>query len=685
VHLAEIEGDAIDEGHVPFFFAIECPFYFLKKKDRPRGSTKKKAERGRMVAKKRRSNRNDTSVESKRAKDPLPPLHSVQVNVGNRVIATRDEHLSAYLVAPPGSGKSALLRHVLMPSTEECAVLNMVCVSTADLVKEMALKMDFSLMPPFNGGKIDSLRRMFTYVEGGQTITIPVTHDFLKRKLSPLAKTPTEDVLAFVKSIGEPRVLQLIIDEAHNICGIGKWAELFKSAKESLGETEVRVVLVSGTPKLDVGRVASASRKLLGATEGAAVKKMMVAYTDEEVACFRKDLCTLPPPAAAPSVIDLAAAYPNEGMEGKVGDLLEQLAVLAVGDMLFLVECKVYGKRCRREIHSVLAQRNLVSQILTVMAHHGEGGEETGGAVFEALKKTVQTYTVRNGVTSQKPSKSGECVLVVHGAPRGLNVHANLLYGLEAGVDGVPEFSAHDLSMSDSNIAKVDKSHKHFFEAFDNRTTNMMLGEKVEVERTGHAIGLVRAKNMEGTDKYNERATKVIVIGPIDAKSALQIRGRFDRPSNIKGDMRVRKDATEIVHLRSEWAETVLGIVRLDKKAMTIIDAPDVVMEKVKALRGYESSVLEFICKLACKLHIAEGGGDTSSALLPGRLLDLFFSHLADNEARGSFLSKSGGGDGYWSVVRKYARDDPCDDEDASSEEEKAEVDEAEEEEEELS
>ena len=74
-----------------------------------------------------------------------------------------------------------------------------------------------------------------------------------------------------------------------------------------------------------------------------------------------------------------------------------------------------------------------ITMILTIMAHHSEKGEETGGAIFEALKKTVPTYTVRNGVVSQKPSKSGECVLVVHGAPRGLNVHAKLLTDFDSG------------------------------------------------------------------------------------------------------------------------------------------------------------------------------------------------------------------------------------------------------------
>ena len=52
----------------------------------------------------------------------------VQVDVGNRVLATRDAHGSTYLIAPPGSGKSALLRHLLVPSTAECKALNMVCV-----------------------------------------------------------------------------------------------------------------------------------------------------------------------------------------------------------------------------------------------------------------------------------------------------------------------------------------------------------------------------------------------------------------------------------------------------------------------------------------------------------------------------------------------------------------------------
>ena len=37
--------------------------------------------------------------------------------------------------------------------------------------------------------------------------------------------------------------------------------------------------------------------------------------------------------------------------------------------------------------------------------------------------------------------------------------------------------------------------------------------EKVKVERAGHVMGLLLAKNMEATDKYNERVTKGIVVG----------------------------------------------------------------------------------------------------------------------------------------------------------------------------
>ena len=68
-------------------------------------------------------------------------------------------------------------------------------------------------------------------------------------------------------------------------------------------------------------------------------------------------------------------------------------------------------------------------------------------------------------------------------------------------------------------------------------------GETVSVERKGHALGLLQPKNLEGTDRYNERGTKVIVLGPNDRPA--QIRGRFDRPETLVDGMRVRKCATE--------------------------------------------------------------------------------------------------------------------------------------------
>ena len=76
-------------------------------------------------------------------------------------------------------------------------------------------------------------------------------------------------------------------------------------------------------------------------------------------------------------------------MEKKLGKLLERLKRIVVGDMLFLVECKAKGKRCRREIHSVLATRNLVAEILAVLAHHGDAGEETGGAIFASPSSLI--------------------------------------------------------------------------------------------------------------------------------------------------------------------------------------------------------------------------------------------------------------------------------------------------------
>ena len=52
----------------------------------------------------------------------------------------------------------------------------------------------------------------------------------------------------------------------------------------------------------------------------------------------------------------------------------------------------------------------------------------------------------------------------------------------------------------------------------------------------------------------------------------------------------------------------------------TTLDAPDAVREMLDGLEGLDADARELVCKMAMRLHLAEGGGDESRALLPGAL-----------------------------------------------------------------
>ena len=678
-----------------------------------------------MPSTKRKSNSPATSNKKGKDGPTLPALHAVQLDVAERVKAALEQHGSAYLVAPAGTGKSAMLRALLrapttavdasgahtapavggagVTSSGVVSVLNLVVVPTTELITEMAGKMRLSLTPPFNGSKMNSLRRLLEYPKPHTVVTIAVTHDFLKRKLNP----PKNDRLAtfkdFVEKVGNPTFVRLLVDEAHNLCtggrGGGGAAETFASWSALLREqielfkydpfnatypTTVEVVMASATPKLHLERFKKEAKAMLGCKDLADV---LVEYTDDEVTRFRADLCTLPAPAETPTIVELAAPYPNESLEGQLGQLLEALATLVVGDMLYIVEqcrARAAAHRRRRQVHACNAMKNLVSEILAIVAHHGAEGHATGGQVFAALERKVSTHVVEGGTPGTRVSKAGECVLVVHHAARGLNKHRQLLCAMEPDPkQGVPHFSAHDLSGADKNTEREKSAHTAFLAAFDHQTTDKMFGKTVDAPRKGHVIGLVLPKKMEGTDKYNERVTKTVIIGPTDSKVEAQTRGRTHRPPKYVNGMRVRKDATEMVQLRSTWASAVFALERLPR-SMSVLDAPEEVLEKVKSLSGFDADSRDLACKYATQLFLAaEGGGDETQALLPGQLVELFFTLLGDDTKLAAFLEEGsivnrkrvGMGD-YFTVVAKYAKDELDEEEDDDEEVDEEDADE---------
>ena len=579
-------------------------------------------------------------TNTKKAKCDLLPLHQVQKDVSARVAAKMMENGAAYLVADPGCGKSTLLRAVLKASTAEGAVLNIISVPSAPLGTEMRTKMHFTLLPPFTSSKHESLRKAIKGVEEGTVVNIAVTHDWLRRMLSPPDSNPSNDLKHFVKAVGKPRELLLIIDEAHNLCSSSHWATMLTQAKAALAPaTGVKLLLVSGTPKLDTHRFVAATQAMLGSK----VEDALVAYTDEEVARFRKDTIALPAPAE-PEDVSLPW-HPNDGLEDLLTPTLQDLATLIVGDFVYLVGCHMEGKARRREIHSVRAMKNIVGEVLAVAAHHGPSGEATGGWVFASLEKKVPTARVVNGKPDAKTLKENESVLVVHSTARGLHKHAQLLKKLCGGENGVPFFDHHDLSLAEKNIAKDSINHKSFMNGFQD-------------QKSGVTIGLVLPKCMEGTDKFAAVVTKVVVVGPSGNLS--QIRGRFDRPCALVEGTRVRKEATKIVHLQSSWADAVLAIERIDRKA-SVLDVTGEIMDRLEedAVKSkFDSETRELIAKMAMQLFKAEGGGNEEDALLPGRLVDMFFEVLKNSSSFMKWAGKDGDGP-YWSIVHKYAGDTP--------------------------
>ena len=63
-----------------------------------------------MPSTKRKKPSPATAAAKKSKKINFPTLHPVQLDVARRLEAVLASHGAAYLVAPPGSGKSALLR-----------------------------------------------------------------------------------------------------------------------------------------------------------------------------------------------------------------------------------------------------------------------------------------------------------------------------------------------------------------------------------------------------------------------------------------------------------------------------------------------------------------------------------------------------------------------------------------------
>lgn len=305
------------------------------------------------------------------------------------------------------------------------------------------------------------------------------------------------------------------------------------------------------------------------------------------------------------------------------------------------------------------ATKNLVGLVLSIVLHHDPTGQPNGGHLMAQTGRKVKTARVTNGALGPK-SKADECVLVVHGTPRGLDQHMELLnshaarHAEEVGENGTLLYTHHDMSADETNVAKQRCNQHKYFDAFDR-------------QNTGVTIGLVGPKQMEATDKWTPCVTKMLLIGPMEEKTLDQAHGRTSRGCELVEGKRVRACPTAIIHMQSAWASQVhslLGIRPLQET--TLLDAPDWVDTRIKECRGgaYTEASLELAKRAAVKLLGVQGGGDEAKAILPGKLADLFLTLVRDSDQRAEFMKLApenedgefvGEHGDYWSVVHEYA------------------------------
>ena len=602
-------------------------------------------------------------------------MHLMQSDIVELMQSIVEEHQGCYFVAPPGTGKTSMIPKMFRPCVEETTVLNVATLPSMSLIDETRKEgFPSSVPPPFSPflePKEDDVRTLLDDAEPGQTVAITVTHDFLRKKLHPTKVAKSRDMARFVRDVGCPAVLRIVVDEAHNLCS-EQWAERMAQAREQVAATtRIEVVLVSATPELHLPRFLTASARMLGVEpallqedEGAAARAIAAPSSPEAVAQFFEDTCPLPAPNKEWDVADLPAPYPNDALQEQLEEPLQDLATIVVGDLLYLLEAKMAGKTQRnREIHAINARKNLVAEILAIVAHHSPDGDGTkGGHVFAALRDRAKTVVVRGGAIDGRKAKkdASESVLIVHSTKRGVNKHLELLDELDGGANGVPVFEAYDLSTPETNAAQCAQEHDAFFGAFQSQAS-------------GHGLAMVTPKQVEGTSKFTTILTKILLIGPMDAKTMEQSRGRSQRPLKLAEfeGKRVRYQKTVLYHWDSSWAKAIATLTRFNKggELSLICDAPDDVVTRLRNGPAHAPEVGHLLEQMALRLAMVEGRLRQKEAdpLLPGRLVNMFLTLVEDDAARAKFMSKKDGDDEgeqeddgeddqptYWGTVDKW-------------------------------
>ena len=386
---------------------------------------------------------------------------------------------------------------------------------------------------------------------------------------------------------------------------------------------------------------------------GVDVAQARVEFTQDEIARFRNDQVSLPPPVV--TIREVAAPYPNDALFDLISDHLSDLGTLLVGNMLYLWQSN--AEKRRLEIHAAKALRHCVDSIVSISAHHGLEAVANGGAIFSGISDDkVKTSIVESGGVTPDMELADECVLLVHPSARALDAQVSLMNELVAGENGVPMFTHHNLSLSEKNAAKQEEKEKGFFDAFVRQETGITFA---------HAL----PKHVEATDKYCAAITRSIVVGKIHNEVLHQLCGRFNRPPLLVDGSRVRRAATQILHLVSTWGENILALCSLSAPGPITFEAlPAHIRDKITSI-----TCDAFIKNLSVKLAIADGVGSEKNALVPGQVLDRFLTLVNDKEARAEYMER-GDQDGqpgvYWRAVHEWSLNESGVDDDRDDDEE---------------
>lgn len=541
------------------------------------------------------------------------------------------KHGGAYLVAPPGMGKTHGLPLAFVPCYSEevttarsetitklIKVVNIVAAPFGPLVQELNGKIPSLTIPSFTLKKHKPvLKELLEETKSGEIISLSINHTSLRALLTGPA------MMELLREIDHLNRVVIFIDEAHNLCGKAMWANSFKRLKLFFPSIQFNVILISATPKLEEKRFLTAAQAFLGNEKGDMNEDVLnaealIEFTPAEQLKFKEDLCPLEKPKEW-DVEELPAPRDSVGFKALLKEELDDLKILTLGNFCYLLQCQIEREhdpkhQRRLEVHALNAKRNLVSTILSVLSMYSLSVDESqahfnGGPFFDFMEgKPVKAVRVPDNGKLDKDKRKWkvedvhESVLVVHGEVRGLMKHYGLLQKLHGSDDLLPFAMPFDFSLGEvdqengdgGNLAKDDSEHAKFNTTFQNQAY-------------GDVFGLGLLKKIEGSDRYASNMTKAIVVGPVTEKMKESIKGRFHRPTpRLKPNSLVRRHGTQLVHLdSSDFAIPVLSLEKMRGGTFSTADIAESVEERLadigKRFHDDTKNYLEQIVAKLCK------------------------------------------------------------------------------------